>query len=149
MIEGIKVYPLKQIHDERGKVMHMMRNDSPMFEKFGEIYFSITYPDVVKAWHLHKKMTLNYAVISGALKFVFYDDRKSSPTFGEIDEIFISPDNYSLITVPPNIWNGFKAVGPEISVLANCSTIPHDSEEIIRKPFNDNNIPYKWDIVYK
>ena len=149
MIEGIRVYPLKQIHDERGKVMHMMRNDSPMFEKFGEIYFSITYPDVVKAWHLHKKMTLNYAVISGALKFVFYDDRKSSPTFGEIDEIFISPDNYSLITVPPNIWNGFKAVGPEISILANCSTIPHDREEIIRKPFNDNNIPYKWDIVYK
>ncbi len=149
MIDGIKVYPLKQIHDERGKVMHMMRNDSPMFEKFGEIYFSITYPDVVKAWHLHTKMTLNYAVISGALKFVFYDDRKSSPTFGEIDEIFISPDNYSLITVPPNIWNGFKAVGPEISVLANCSTIPHDPEEIIRKPYNDNNIPYNWDIVYK
>ena len=149
MIEGIRVYPLKQIHDERGKVMHMMRNDSPMFEKFGEIYFSITYPDVVKAWHLHKKMTLNYAVISGALKFVFYDDRKSSPTFGEIDEIFISPDNYSLITVPPNIWNGFKAVGPEISILANCSTIPHDREEIIRKPFNDNSIPYHWDIVYK
>ena len=149
MIEGIKVYPLKQIHDERGKVMHMMRNDSPMFEKFGEIYFSITYPDVVKAWHLHKKMTLNYAVISGALKFVFYDDRKSSSTFGEINEIFISPDNYSLITVPPNIWNGFKAVGPEISVLANCSTIPHDPDEIIRKPFNYNNIPYDWDIVYK
>ena len=149
MIEGIKVYPLKQIHDERGKVMHMMRNDSPMFEKFGEIYFSITYPNVIKAWHLHKKMTLNYAVISGALKFVFYDDRKSSSTFGEINEIFISPDNYSLITVPPNIWNGFKAVGPEISVLANCSTIPHDPDEIIRKPFNDNNIPYDWDIVYK
>ena len=123
MIEGIRVYPLKQIHDERGKVMHMMRNIL-MFEKFGEIYFSITYPDVVKAWHLHKKMTLNYAVISGALKFVFYDERKSSPTFGEIDEIFISPDNYSLITVPPNIWNGFKAVGPEISVLATVQQFP-------------------------
>jgi dTDP-4-dehydrorhamnose 3,5-epimerase len=149
MIEGIKIQSLTQIHDERGKVMHMLRNDSPIFEKFGEIYFSITYPGVIKAWHLHKRMTLNYAVVSGALKFVFYDDRKSSSTFGEIQEIFISPENYSLITVPPNIWNGFKAVGPETSILANCSTIPHDPEEILRKPFNDKNIPYKWDIIYK
>ena len=28
MIEGVKVTPLKQIFDERGKVMHMMRADS-------------------------------------------------------------------------------------------------------------------------
>ena len=40
MIEGVKIPPLKQIIDERGKVMHMLRNDSPNFEKFGEIYFS-------------------------------------------------------------------------------------------------------------
>ena len=76
MIEGVKITPLKQIIDERGKVMHMLRNDSPNFEKFGEIYFSCTNPGAIKAWHLHKKMTLNYAVISGQIKCVFYDDRK-------------------------------------------------------------------------
>ena len=78
MIEGIQINALKQIFDERGKVMHMLRNDSPIFREFGEIYFSVTYPEVVKAWHLHKKMTLNYAVISGSIKFVFYDDSYSS-----------------------------------------------------------------------
>jgi len=149
MIEGIQINALKQIFDERGKVMHMLRNDSPIFREFGEIYFSVTYPEVVKAWHLHKKMTLNYAVISGSIKFVFYDDRKNSLTQGEIQEIFVSPENYSLITVPPNIWNGFKAVGPETSILANCSTIPHNPKEILRKPFNDKDIPYNWDIIYK
>ena len=49
-----KIIPLKQIFDERGKVMHMM-TDSDIFTQFGEIYFSVTYPGVVKAWHLHKK----------------------------------------------------------------------------------------------
>ena len=149
MIEGIKIIPLKQIFDERGKVMHMMRNDSDIFTQFGEIYFSVTYPGVVKAWHLHKEMTLNYSVVSGAIKFVFYDERVDSKTKGQIQEIFVSPENYSLIHVPPGIWNGFKCVGNESSILANCSTIPHDQNEIIRKPFNDQNIPYSWDIKYK
>ena len=52
--------------------MHMLRSDSPIFNKFGEIYFSCTHPGVVKAWHLHKEMTLNYAVIFGEIKFVLY-----------------------------------------------------------------------------
>ena len=36
-IEGIKITPLKIISDDRGSVMHMLRNDSKVFEKFGEI----------------------------------------------------------------------------------------------------------------
>ena len=27
MIEGVKILPKKQIFDERGKIMHMVRND--------------------------------------------------------------------------------------------------------------------------
>ena len=61
MIEGVIITPLKQIEDERGKVMHMLREDSKVFERFGEIYFSFTNPQSIKAWHMHKKMTLNYA----------------------------------------------------------------------------------------
>ena len=40
MIEGVKITPLKQIKDRRGKIMHMLRSDSPIFQNFGEIYFS-------------------------------------------------------------------------------------------------------------
>ena len=45
MIEGVQITPLRQIEDERGKVMHMLREDSPVFERFGEIYFSFTNPN--------------------------------------------------------------------------------------------------------
>lgn len=54
MIDGVTLTPFGQIFDEPGKVMHMLREDSPVFSRFGEIYFSYTYPSVVKAWHLHK-----------------------------------------------------------------------------------------------
>ena len=48
MIDGVLIKPLKKIPDERGTIMHMMRNDDPNFEKFGEIYFSTVYPGDVK-----------------------------------------------------------------------------------------------------
>ena len=149
MIEGVVITPLRQIFDERGKVMHMLRKDSPVFSEFGEIYFSCTYPGAIKAWHLHKEMTLNYAVIHGSIKCVLFDDRPNSKTRGCIEEYFLSPENYSLITVPPLVWNGWKGMGNETSIVANCATIPHDPSEIERKPVLDSSIPYDWKIDHK
>ena len=149
MIEGVVITPLKQIFDERGKVMHMLREDSSIFSRFGEIYFSCTNPGAIKAWHLHKQMTLNYAVIYGEIKCVLYDDRPNSKTRGCVEEYFLSPENYCLVTVPPLIWNGFKGIRQKVSIVANCATIPHDPNEIERKSADDPSIPYDWQIKNK
>ena len=149
MIDGVILTPLRQIFDERGKVMHMLREDSPIFTRFGEIYFSCTHPGVVKAWHMHKKMILNYAVIHGEIKFVLFDDRRGSSTRGEIQEFFISPENYILVTVPPMIWNGFKSVGTSASIVANCSNLPHTPGELERRSPSDPYIPYNWTLVHR
>lgn len=149
MIDGVVLTPLRQIFDERGKVMHMLREDSPIFSRFGEIYFSCTHPGVVKAWHLHKEMTLNYAVIFGEIKFVLFDDREDSLTRGMVQELFISPENYLLVTVPPRIWNGFKSVGTQTAIVANCATLPHHADEIERRPAFDPSIPYQWDLRHR
>jgi len=61
-INGVKIQPLKQIKDERGSVMHMLRSDSPYYEQFGEVYFSTVKQGVVKAWKQHKVMIHNFAV---------------------------------------------------------------------------------------
>jgi dTDP-4-dehydrorhamnose 3,5-epimerase len=144
MIEGVRVKPLRQIVDERGKIMHMLRSDAPEFKSFGEIYFSWVYPNAIKAWHLHREMTLNYAVPHGRIKLVLFDGRLESPTKGELMEIFMGPDNYCLVTVPPLVWNGFKGVGVEPSMVANCASIPHDPNEIERMDPFDTRIDYNW-----
>jgi len=149
MIEGVLVKPLIQIPDERGKIMHMIRADDPDFEKFGEIYFSVVYPGVIKGWHLHTKMTLNYSVVSGMIKLVLYDVREESPTKGELQELYIGEDNYTLAKIPPGIYNGFKGIGVKPAIVANCSDIPHDPEEIQRiDPFSDE-IPYNWELKHR
>lgn len=149
MIEGVNVTPLRQIPDERGKIMHMMRVDDSSFENFGEIYFSVVYPNVIKGWHLHTKMTLNYAVVSGMIKLVLYDARKESTTKGEVQELYIGENNYSLVKIPPGIYNGFKGIGIKPAIVANCSDIPHDPEEIKRIDPLTNNIPYDWDLKHR
>ncbi len=145
-INGVRLHKLKQFHDERGKVMHMLRSDDKHFEQFGEIYFSCSYPNVVKAWHKHSEMTLNYAVISGNVKVVLFDDRDGSSSHGCLEEYFLSPENYHLLIVPPGIWNGFKAIGGQMAILANCASIPHRKDEIVRLPHDSAQISYNWDI---
>ena len=145
-IEDVVIKPLKQILDERGKVMHMLKTSDDVFKSFGEIYFSCIYPDAVKGWHIHEKMTLNYAVPHGHIKFVLYDDRENSSTKGMIQEIFLGPDNYNLVTVPPMVWNGFKGIGNEMAIVANCASIEHDSNEIKRLDPFSSKIPYDWEL---
>ena len=149
MIEGVKIIPLKQIADERGKVLHMMRDDSDGFAGFGEIYFSSVNPGAIKGWHMHKRMTLNYAVPHGNIKFVLYDNRPDSLTKGEVQEILLGLDNYCRVTVPPLIWNGFKGIGSVVAIVANCASISHDPDEIDRRDPFDPSIPYDWSIQHR
>lgn len=149
MIDGVIVSPLEQIPDERGKIMHMLRRDEPHFEEFGEIYFSIVYPGVIKGWHLHKRVILNYAVIAGTIKLVLYDDRDGSPTRGTLMELFIGEANYVLVRIPSAVWNAFKGIGVTPAIVANCATEPHDPEEIVRMdPFSEK-IPYDWQLKHR
>lgn len=145
-IDGLRVRPRRRIADERGAIFHMLRADAEEFEAFGEIYFSLVYPGVVKGWHLHREMTLNYAVPSGMIKLVCYDDREGSSTHGNLVELHTGEMDYALITIPPGVWNGFKGAGVAPALVANCSTIPHRPDEIERLDPFDNHIPYDWSL---
>ena len=144
MIDGVVITELKKISDLRGKVMRMIDVNSPSFHGFGEMYFSCVYPKKVKAWHLHKVMTLNYAVPVGKITLVLYDPRLDSPTYGETQEIVIGEEEYFLVTVPPYIWNGFRGEGDEMSLVANCASIVHADDEIVRISSDHGSIPFDW-----
>ena len=149
MIDGVTIIPLKQIPDERGKVMHMLRRTDLHFREFGEVYFSVVLPGAIKGWHLHKRMVINYAVPVGRIKLVLYDERPESPTRGQIQEIFLGQDNYCLATVPVGVWNGFKGYGTTEAVVCNCATIVHDPDEIERLDPFDPRIPYDWSLKHR
>ncbi|MBN2057323.1 MAG: dTDP-4-dehydrorhamnose 3,5-epimerase family protein [Candidatus Saganbacteria bacterium] len=149
MIDGVKIVPLRQIPDERGKIMHMLRCTDPHFEKFGEVYFSVAYPGVIKGWHLHTKQTQFYAVVSGMIKLVLFDERKDSKTKGELMEIFTGEDDYKLIRIPVGVVNGYKTIGVKPAIVANCATLPHEEGEMLRYDPLNSHIKYDWSLKHR
>ena len=148
MIEDVKIIPKRKIPDERGMIMHMLRCDDPEFEQFGEIYFSVAYPGAIKGWHEHTKQVQNYAVIQGMIKLVLYDNREKSKTKGEIMEIFTGEDKYELIRIPTGVINGYKTYGTKSAIIANCSTLSHQLDEMIRYDPFGNKVPYDWGLKH-
>ena len=148
MIDGVEIISLKQIVDERGKVMHMLKSTDLVLKSLAKFIFSCSWPGSIKAWHMHKTMTLNNAVISGRAKLVLLIPDWIHPQ-KEWCKRYFGEDNYCLVKIPPKkIINGYKSYGDKLVILANCATEPHDKNEIeYIDPF-DNNIPYEWNLKH-
>lgn len=144
-IEGVTATELRQISDERGAVLHMLRCDAPEFTRFGECYFSEVLPGAVKAWKRHRVQTQNLAVPVGRIRLVIYDGRENSPTLGRIlVQELGRPDAYLRLSIPPGLWYGFACLGNTPALLANCADMPHQPSESEVRAIDDPSIPYSW-----
>lgn len=144
-IDGVCCTQLRQIGDERGVVLHMLRCDAPEFRTFGECYFSEVMPGAVKAWKRHNFQTQNLAVPVGRVRFVIYDDRASSSTNGQLQSVELGrPDAYMRLQIPPGLWYGFACISSVPALVANCVDIPHDPVDNEVRSVNDSTIPYSW-----
>lgn len=146
MIKGVVVKKLKLIPDERGRLMEILRCDDKLFKKFGQVYITTAYPNVVKAWHYHKKQTDNFTCVKGKIKLALFDGRKKSLTYGQVNEFFLSLEEPQLVQIPYGVFHGFKCVSKEEAVVINVPTRPYNykiPDEYRVDPF-DNNIPYNW-----
>lgn len=129
---------LGQIPVAGGDVYHLLKKSDPEFLSFGEAYISTIDCGYIKAWKRHLRMTMNIVVISGLVKFVFYDESSN-----EYRCETIGNTNYVRLTVPPGLWFGFKGVGTDSkNILINFADIEHDPREVERKSMDE--IIYAW-----
>lgn len=142
-IEGVVLTPLKQIFHPKGDVFHGMKRSDPGFDGFGEAYFSTIHPGDTKPWKKHLRMTLNFVIPVGGIRFVLYDDREGSLTYGHFFDITLGEGNYQRITIPAGIWVAFHGVSEGLNLLLNLANLEHDPEEVERKETLDD-IPYTW-----
>lgn len=148
MIAGVKVKPLKVIPDERGRLMEILRNDDDMFDKFGQIYITTAYPQVVKAWHYHNSQDDFSTCIKGMIKLVLFDRRDKSPTQGELNEFFLGEYNLQTIKIPRGVIHGWKCISENEAWLVNIVSelYNHNNPDVVRLPWDSDRIPYDWDI---
>lgn len=150
-IEGVQVYARSIIKDRRGRVMHGLRIDEWTClhsgnGSIGEAYFSVVNPNVVKAWHLHHRMTLRYVCVFGRVMLGLCDQRKESPTRGAIAKVMLEGggQDYKMVVIPPGVWNGFRSTIDGIGIVANFSDMPHDPSEIDRMDPRLCPWPFDW-----
>jgi dTDP-4-dehydrorhamnose 3,5-epimerase len=144
-IEGVTLTELRQICDERGAVLHMLRCDAPEFTRFGECHFSHVLPGVVKGWKRHRTQTQRLAVPVGRIRMVIYDDREFSSHRGALQIVELGrPDAYLRLQIPPGPWYAFACISSTPALLVNCPDLPHDPAECETRPLGDSAIPYLW-----
>lgn len=143
-IDGVEIVDLNPIKDERGMLLHMLRSDSEHFKNFGEIYFSVTNPGVVKGWKKHLDMTQHFTVPVGTLRLVIIDQRENSKTKGNVLKLTLNRDNYSLVKIPPMLWYSFQASEDGEAMIANLTDLPHDPKETVVEDLEKLNHFYEW-----
>lgn len=146
LIDGVTSRSVKIIPDERGRLGEILRSDSDLFRKFGQVYFTTAYPGVVKAWHYHKIQTDHFFCIKGMTKLVLYDAREESSTHRLINEFFIGENNPMLVVVPPMVYHGFKTISTEEAVMINVptETYNYSNPDEYRLDAHSDQIPYDW-----
>lgn len=143
-MEGVKILPLKKIADERGTIMHGIRNNQ-LLNDFGEVYFKRLYFGVVNGWHVHETLILNYICLEGMIKLTLYDMRENSLTYKQLQEIYFGDENYCLVHIPPGIANGSKGMRQPYSLMCNIASEPHNPNlKYKRIDPHSNEIPYDW-----
>ena len=140
-LENIKVAQLSTFDVEGGSVLHAIKKDDIGYKGLGEVYFSFINPSAIKAWKLHKRMTLNLVVPLGKVRFVFCDSLSS----GNYRVEDVGESNYVRLTVPPGIWFGFQGIATQPSLVTNIADLKHDPVEVERKAVS--TFDYQWEKV--
>jgi dTDP-4-dehydrorhamnose 3,5-epimerase len=138
-VDQILITPLKRIKVTGGDVLHCLKHNDLGFIDFGEAYFSLVDNQSIKAWKRHIKMTWNLVVPVGTVHFIFID------SLGKVREESIGDYNYARLTIPPNIWFGFKGLNMPFSLLINIADIPHDPAEVERLSMDEFN--FDWESI--
>ena len=144
MINGVKVKTLKEIKDDRGRLLEIFRvSETGINPK--QVYMTTALEGVVKdkdKFHMHKNQTDNMCCVKGKVKLVLVDVRPESKTKGEINEFEIGDGGYCLVTIPNKVLHAFKSLKGE-SLILNCIDNEynrHDPDE-----FRVDNTYYDWD----
>jgi dTDP-4-dehydrorhamnose 3,5-epimerase len=126
--------------------MEVQRADDPHFLGFAQAYVTSTYPGVIKAWYRHHRQIDQIASITGLVKLVLFDARADSPSCDRVQEIYLGDLAPRLIQIPPGVWHGFQAVGPDEAFLLHLNSVAHDSAapDEDRLAPDDPTIPYAW-----
>jgi dTDP-4-dehydrorhamnose 3,5-epimerase len=145
MIDGVEIKELMTYTDERGFFREIIRASDPILtEGFGQWSHTVSYQNVAKAWHIHKKQTDWWYVAVGTIKAALYDARPDSPTYGELQELLMGTGHPPIVLkIPPGVAHGYRVLNGPAHVFYIVSH-EYDGTDEGRIPHDDPEIGYDW-----
>lgn len=121
-IEGVQVKPIRKFTDERGWLAEVFRHDEIETEFHPVMaYVSITNPGVLRGPHEHVDQADYFAWIGpGEFKVTLWDNRKTSPSFGNRMELFMGANNPGTIVVPKGVVHCYSCISVEPGWVFNA-----------------------------
>jgi len=110
-IEGLVIRPVKPQVDQRGELVEIY-NPAWKFHPEPLVYaYQVTLrPGSIRGWVIHKTQEDRIHICLGVQRWVFYDDRKDSPTHGLINQ-FVSPKGIALVCLPRGVYHAVQNIG--------------------------------------
>jgi len=151
MIDGVKIKLIKRFSDDRGFFSEIIKFGEETFCEIKQTSYTETYPNVIKAFHWHKKQYDIWFPVKGNMQVVLYDMRENSQTKEETQVIYAGEKNPTLILIPPYVAHGYRVLGNEIASLFYHTSETYDPKNLDeeRIPWNNPTIGFNWETKFK
>jgi len=161
-IDGVMVKTFKKHADQRGYFIEQLKRGDlddegkPFIpeQPFAQMSRSLAYarggnpPELIKAFHWHKKQWDYWDVVQGNARVVLVDLRSESATCGRIQTLILGENSPAMVAIPPYVAHGYQVLDLRDVVLNYYVTEPYDptAPDEGRIAWNDPRIGFDWTI---
>ena len=139
-LEGVRVYEINILPDERGFFAEAFREDWHEFfdESIVQANLSYSYPNTVRAWHRHARGQVDsFLVLEGAMKICAYDEKTK-----RLAEVIASGKKPAVVRIPGHYFHGTRTVSsePSLTIYFVNKLYDYKNPDEERRPWNDKTI---------
>lgn len=137
-IEGIRFRPTRPVSHHHGHLTEVYRVDWGILDMpLVQVTSTTTFPGRIRAWGIHEFTLDRLFAATGSLCIVCYDARRSSPTYGRINEFMLGGRNQGLVVIPPGVYHGWMNVGADEATIISMPSQLYDHEK-----------PDRWELMW-
>jgi dTDP-4-dehydrorhamnose 3,5-epimerase len=161
-IHDVQVKTFVKHVDQRGYFIEQLKrgdldDDGRPFlvdQPFAQMSRSLVYarggnpPELIKAFHWHRKQWDYWDVVQGNARAVFVDLRSDSPTSGVVQVLMLGENAPRMVAIPPLVAHGYQVLGLQDVQLVYYVTEPYapDDPDEGRIAWDDPRIGFDWRI---
>jgi dTDP-4-dehydrorhamnose 3,5-epimerase len=161
-IHDVQVKTFVKHTDQRGFFIEQLKrgdvdDDGRPFlpeQPFAQMSRSLVYarggnpPELIKAFHWHKKQWDYWDIVVGNARVVLVDLRPDSPTTGVVQSLILGENAPRMVAIPPLVAHGYQVLGLADVHLVYYVTEPYSASDPDegRIAWDDARIGFDWRI---